>query len=135
MSTRSFNARHGFESEYISKWQTKKQNVVCKALNDHQQQLSSKQPVYTKLLICYTALKRICRFSLLLLFHFLSELHFVCKREEFCLEPCIAMHTKQRLNSAPGGCLLFMYGGFTALLWGHIAIDLEHKCAIFCSSL
>lgn len=60
--------------------------------------------------------------------------HFVCKREEICLEPCTAMHAKWLLNSTPGaGCYLCSF--FTAPSWGHIAIDFEHKFGIFCSSL
>lgn len=42
--------------------QTKKQKVVYKAQIEHHQQLTSKQPADTKLLICYSALKRISRF-------------------------------------------------------------------------
>lgn len=63
----------------------------------------------------------------------MEGLHFVCKQEGFCLEPCVAMHTKRALNSTPGGQLL--YGVFTAPSWGYIAIDFEHKCAVFCFSL
>lgn len=51
------------------------------------------------------------------LFFTLSEgLHVVCKREAFCVEPCVAIHTKRLLNSTPRGRLLC--GVFTAPSWG-----------------